>query len=288
MMSLINDLLNVLGFRLFDLGGQPFTIATLLTLVAVILMTFQVSRWLQQGLARAFRRRQVRDQGTVAVTQRLLHYTVLMVGLGVALETAGVQLSALFAAGAVFAVAIGFAMQTIAQNFVAGVILLIERSITPGDVITVEGTVMRVVELGIRTTTARTRDEDELLVPNSLLVGAAVKNHTLSDSLHRVRVRVGVSYKSDMPAVKAALLHVGETCPHQVEGHGPVVHLLDFADSAVLWELSVWIEDAWHGPRAASDVREVIWAAFAERGITIAYPQLDLHLDDVVTARLAA
>lgn len=285
---MLAELKRLLDFRLFDLGGQGFTIATALTLVLVLLFTLQTSRWLQHGVERAFRRRKVRDHGTIAVTQRLLHYAVLLIGLAIALETAGVQLSALFAAGAVFAVAIGFAMQTIAQNFVAGVILLIERSITPGDVLTVDGMVLRVAQLGIRTTTARTRDEEDILVPNSLLVGATVKNHTLSDSLHRLRVRVGVAYESDMTAVKAALLDAGAGSPHHMEGHEPVALLLDFGDSSVVWELSIWVDDPWTAPRAASDLREGIWHLFAERDITIAFPQLDVHFDREVVNRVAA
>ncbi len=123
----------------------------------------------------------------------------------VAMRTTGIRLDALFAAGAVFAVGFGFAMQNIAQNFVSGVILLFERTIKPGDVIEVGGQIVKVQQMSIRATIVRTLDEEDVIVPNSSLVQSNVKNFTLEDNIYRVRVTVGVSYSSDVPKVKAAL-----------------------------------------------------------------------------------
>src|SRR4030095_8726722 len=102
----------------------------------------------------------------------------IVVGLTLALHLAGIKLGAVFAAGAVFAVGLGFAMQNIAQNFVSGVILLVERSIEPGDVIEVNTQVVRVHQMGIRATLVRTLDDEDMIVPNSILVQTTVKNYT--------------------------------------------------------------------------------------------------------------
>ncbi len=191
----------LLNRQLFSLGGWTLSLHRALSFILILAVAFALSIFFQRMVDLAFRRREIQDEGTQAVVKRLLHYLILLIGLGVGLETVGVELTALFTAGAVFAVAIGFAMQTILQNFVAGVILLIERSIKPGDILDVEGMRVKVVTMGIRTTVARTLDEEDLILPNSLLSQSIVKNFTLRDTLYRVRVPVGVSYGSDMRQV---------------------------------------------------------------------------------------
>ncbi len=280
--ELLGHVKSALSYTLFQLGGRAFTAATLLTLLLVIAATLAISRSLQNAVARGFARKHFTDEGTLAATQRLLHYVVLLVGVGVALETAGVDLSALFAAGAVFAVAIGFAMQTIMQNFVSGVILLFERAIKPGDVLVVDGVLLKVSQLGIRSTVARTRDDEDLIIPNSVLVGGTVRNLTFRDPQYRLRVVVGVSYGSDMEVVKDALRAVGEAHPDRLD-IDPRLQLVGFGASSVDWELSIWTSDPWTWPQQASAIRQAIWDEFLRRRITIAFPQLDVHFEPAVS-----
>ncbi|MFW6198502.1 MAG: hypothetical protein ACOC5E_01630, partial [Acidobacteriota bacterium] len=124
----------ILDVVLFNIGETPVTVSTLLTAVIVLVASFWLSRLVRRAMLRRVKESSVPERGSVAVTARLVHYTIILVGIAIALSTLGIRLGALFAAGAVFAVAIGFAMQTISQNFVAGVILLFERSIKPGDI----------------------------------------------------------------------------------------------------------------------------------------------------------
>ena len=269
----------VLRIELFELAGTPVSLATLVTLGAVLLAFLWVSWLLRRGLAAFMRRREVSDAGTVAVISRLLHYALLVMGLSIGLHTIGVNLSALFAAGALFAVALGFAMQNVVENFVSGVIVLVERAIKPGDVLEVEGQMVRVQDLGIRATIVRTLDDEDLVIPNSVLVQGTVKNYTLRDLLYRVRVLVGVEYASDLDVVRETLEEVAERFKNRSEERKPVVLLSDFGSSSIDYEVSVWIEDAWNVRRIASQLRESIWRAFQKAGITIAFPQLDVHFD---------
>ena len=219
---------------------------------------------------------------------RLLHYVIIAAsGFSVALETAGIELRALFAAGAVFAVGIGFAMQNIVQNFVSGIILLVEHSIRPGDVLDIEGRQVRVIEMGVRSTRVRSRDDEILIVPNSTLVQSTVRSYTLMDTLCRVRVAVGVSYDSDMAAVRTTLEEAARSVSSRSQAKDPIVLLIDFSASSVDWEVSMWIEDPWKLRPSGSLLREAVWTAFAARGIRMAYPQLDLHLDAPVVTALA-
>jgi len=203
----------------------------------------------------------------------------VMLGVLVAMRTTGIRLDALFAAGAVFAVGFGFAMQNIAQNFVSGVILLFERTIKPGDVIEVGGQIVKVQQMSIRATIVRTLDEEDVIVPNSSLVQSNVKNFTLEDNIYRVRVTVGVSYNSDVPRVKAVLEACARSMDYREKGYEPRVLLLGFGASALEFEASVWMRDPWNHRIAGSKLREAIWLAFRQEQISIAFPQVDVHID---------
>jgi small-conductance mechanosensitive channel len=205
---------------------------------------------------------------------------VLLAGVAVALQTIGISLTTVFAAGAVVAVGIGFALQNILQNFVSGVILLAERSIKETDVLEVDGRTIQVEQVGVRATVARTRDDERIIIPNSLLVQSIVANYTLADSFYRVRTSVGVSYGSDMRRVREVLENAAARVADRAESKEPVILLREFADSSVSWEVSVWTSDPWRSPRLKSDLNESVWWALKDAGLTIAFPQLDVHFPE--------
>jgi small-conductance mechanosensitive channel len=284
-MNIDSDLFDL---ALFTIAGTTVTVATAVTALLVIAASFVISWVSQRALGKALRLRGVTREGNIRVAQRLLHYLILVVGLAVALDTLGIHLSALFAAGAIAAIALGIAMQNISQNFVAGVILLLERSIKPGDVLEVEGRFVRVERMGVRATIARTLDDEELIMPNSALVQTNVKNYTLKDSIYRLRASIGVVYSSDMALVRRTLEEVARGISWRRDTPEPMVLMSDFGNSAVIYEVSVWVDDPWQIRRLKSQLHEAIWSAFKERGIVIAFPQLDLHLDADVTDTIRA
>jgi small-conductance mechanosensitive channel len=279
LLSATDPLSPVLDHVLFELGGTPITLGRALAAVVVFALAWTLSVIIRRGLVRGMRNRGITNEGTLAASSRLTHYGVIVVGLGIAMKTLGVDISSLFAAGAVFALGLSFAMQNIAQNFVSGVILLLERSIKPGDVLEVEGRIVRVREMGIRATYARTLDDEVIIVPNSTIVQSTVKSYTLRDSSYRLRTRVGVSYDSDMVLVRSTLEAAAAAYKGRIQEKDPLVILLEFGDSSVVWEVSVWIDDPWRMRRLRSGLQEAIWSAFKSHRITIAYPQLDVHLD---------
>jgi len=286
--ELLQLLKEALSTELVSIAGTSITGATLLVFGAIIIVTFWLAGFLQRTVERVLLKRGSKDKGTAGVVSRLLRYAVLISGLSTGLHTVGINLSALFAAGALFAVAIGFAMQNIVANFVSGIILLGERVIKPGDVLEIEGQMVRVQDMGIRATIVRTQDDEDLVLPNSTLVQSTVKNFTMKDRLYRLRVTVGVEYSSDLKQVRNVL----ESCLQQVTWRAtkrePVILLADFGASSVDYEASVWVEDPWHHRRHRSDLREAIWWAFKDAAITIAFPQLDVHFDPPVVEGLQA
>lgn len=282
----LEHLRRILETKLFTLAKTPVTVGTMVVAGGILLGAYLVSRIAQRGIERAFRARGVTDEGTIGVTTRLVHYLLGIVAIGAALQTIGIKLATLFAAGAVLALAVGFALQTMLQNFVSGVILMVERTIKPGDILEVNGVLLRVVRLGIRSTVARSREDEDLLIPNSTLVQSTVKNLTFRDRSYRLRVVVGVTYGSDMTQVRSVLEKVAADYERRLQTPEPVVLLRSFGTSSVDWELSVWTNDAWNERLIRSELQQAIWDAFKSEGIVIAFPQLDLHLDAPVVRAL--
>ena len=269
----------VIKYPIFTLQGQSITLMDILTFSLFVGATLFTSRILRRGAQRALNRRGVEDPATQAIARRLIHFTVLAVGLGTAVTNLGFNLSAVFAAGAVLGVGIGFAFQNVAQNFISGLLLLFERSIKPGDILEVEGRVVRVEDLRIRATVARTRHDEQIIIPNSTLAQGTVTNFTMADSHYRITLTVGVSYDSDMRRVRTALERAAAGVPWRLRDKETLVLMTAFADSSVNFEVSVWIDDPWRSRRALSELHEEVWWALKEDGIVIAYPQVDVHFD---------
>lgn len=271
---------------LFAISGTEITLLSIALFTFIIIFSIVLSFVLQRGLKKSLKQKFVTREGTLAALLRLLHYSIIIIGLGIGMQTIGINISALFAAGAVFAIAIGFAMQNIVQNFVSGVILLLERSIKPGDILEVEGTVVKVIEMGIRTTIVRTWKDEELIMPNSIFSQSVVKNYTLRDNQFRIGVSVGVTYNSDMKKVIEVLEKTANNVSWKLPESEPKILLLEFGNSSVNFGIYVTIDDPWKQRVYMSDLRKKIWFAFKEAKITIAFPQLDVHLDPPVTEAL--
>jgi small-conductance mechanosensitive channel len=274
----------VLDIRLFVIGETPVTVSSVVTFFAIIIIAVWLSRVVQRLVGRGMERGGLSVRSTVALVQRAIHYLLLLVGVAVALQVIGISLTTVFAAGAVVAVGVGFALQNILQNFVSGIILLAERSIKETDVLEVENRTIQVERVGVRATVARTRDNERIIIPNSILVQSIVANYTLEDSFYRVRTSVGVSYGSDMHKVRDVLEKTAARVDDRVAAREPVILLTEFGDSSVVWELSIWTSDPWRAPRLRSALNEAVWWALKDAGVTIAYPQLDVHFPGGVPA----
>ena len=273
---------------LFSISGTEVTFFSITIFIVIIIVALGISFILQRGLKKALTHKFVKNEGTLAALLRLLHYFIIIIGFGIGLQMVGINISALFAAGAVFAIAIGFAMQNVVQNFVSGVILLLERSIKPGDILEVEGTVVKVIDMGIRTTVVRTWRDEELIMPNSIFSQSTVKNYTLRDNQFRLGVEVGVSYGSDMKKVIEVLEQTAKDIHWRLPTPEPRVLLQEFGNSSVNFGVYVNIDEPWLQRVYMSDLRKAIWFAFKEANITIAFPQVDVHLDPPVTEAITS
>ncbi|GAB5387572.1 MAG: hypothetical protein Alpg2KO_05400 [Alphaproteobacteria bacterium] len=213
---------------------------------------------------------------------KLTRIILMIVAIVMGLSAVGIDLTAFAVFSGAVGVGIGFGLQKVVSNLVSGVILLLDRSIKPGDVISVDATYGAVTKMGARYTSVITRDRKEYLIPNEDLITQQVCNWSYSDKFVRQRIDIGVAYGADVPkAIKLCIEAANET-PRIVADPAPACLLMDFADSAVILQLRVWITDPSNGlSNVKSAVRLKIWEKFHEHDIEIPFPQQDLHLRSV-------
>jgi len=250
-----------------------------------------LSLWLANVLS-GFLDRRLEQSKTVSPAMRVLSVKLLSIGLIIAaflitFSAVGIDLTAFAVFGGALGVGLGFGLQKIFSNLVSGVILLMDRSIKPGDVISVGNTIGWINHLSSRYVSVITRDGVEHLIPNETLVIERVENWSYSDSLVRLRVPIGISYKSDVELAMDLCVQAANDTTRIVKQPEPRCLLLGFGDSSVNLELRVWIEDPANGrSNVTSEILLNVWRSFKQHGIEIPFPQRDLHLNSVDQAVL--
>jgi small-conductance mechanosensitive channel len=213
---------------------------------------------------------------------KLMKATLVTMAVLAAISTTGIDLTALAVFGGAIGVGIGFGLQRVVANLFAGLILLLDRSVKPGDVVAVAGTYGWVNTLGGRYVSVVTRDGIEHLIPNEEFITTRVENWTHTDSRVRLKIPLGVHYDSDVERALVLCVRCAADTPRVLAEPAPVCQLRDFGDSRVDLELRIWIGDPMNGVNnVRSDVLRRIWKAFHEESIDIPYPQRDVHLRTV-------
>lgn len=212
----------------------------------------------------------------------LIRYATIAVGIAVGLSAVGIGFGALAVFFGVIGIGIGFGLQTIANNFISGFIILLERPIRKGDFVQVDDMVGEVIAVKARATTIETRDGVTVIVPNSEFIGGRVVNWTLGRG-DRVRgkVAVGVAYGTDIEQASGLLMQVAEAHPSVLTRPRPDVRLVNFGDSSLDLVLYFWSRDIRGLPKLESDLNKSIDAAFREHDIEIPYPREDISIRDL-------
>jgi small-conductance mechanosensitive channel len=206
---------------------------------------------------------------------------IVLIGLAIiiAITSVGIDLTALAVFGGALGVGIGFGLQRVVSNLISGVILLVDKSIKPGDVIAIAGTYGWVTALGGRYVSVVTRDGVEHLIPNEMLISERVENWTHTHSRTRLKIDVGVHYKTDIHQAIEICLAAAKETERVLSDPEPKCLLIEFGDNSVNLQVRFWIKDAHNGVQnVKSAVLLLIWDMFKEAGIEIPYPQRDLHL----------
>lgn len=213
---------------------------------------------------------------------KLLKIALIIIAGVVAIDAVGIDLTAFAVFGGALGVGIGFGLQKIVANFISGIILLLDKSIKPGDTIGVSGTYGWIQSLGARYVSVITRDGIEHLIPNEELITTRVENWSFSNLRIRQKIPVGIAYSSDVRAAISLCIEAAAANPRVLDTPNPICLLRGFGDSAVDLEVRFWVVDPQNGlSNVKSEILLGIWDRFQENGIEIPFPQRDLHLRSV-------
>ncbi len=258
--------------------GSSLTPIDLLITVGIVLLFYILARvgarQFQDGLE---------DRLKLTATNRRLIRTfvflsILFAGIYTSLSSLGIDLSIFLVPLGALSIGLGLGLQSLASNYIAGLVLMTEGTIRDGDVIEVDGIRGTVQEMSLRTTVVKTFSNTEVIVPNSLMVSQRLDNWTKSDQILRIESQIGVAYGTDIGAVHE-ILH------SHISAHAAVLadpeprsFLVEFADSALLFRIQYWIDDPTQRLSSLSEILESIYHGLQERGISIPFPQRDVWL----------
>lgn len=273
----------VWNFQLMAIDGRPLTVGKVAVAVAVLLVGIPVAKVVIRRISHRLFTRIGLEPGAAAAFQALFFYAVVASLAVFALWVSEIPLTVFTLAGGAIAIGVGFGSQKIVNNFISGLILLVERPIKVGDLIEVGDTFGQVEDIGARSTKIKSFDNFHIIVPNGAFLEQNVINWTHSDNLVRIGLRVGVAYGSPTRRVEELVQQAIREFDQIVIPPEPVVLFDDFGDSALIFEALFWIlmKRPMDRRRALSNVRFRIDELFRRNGIVIAFPQRDVHLDNL-------
>ena len=282
-MDWLTDLLRPLDtlsqIPLYSVGKTTITLGTMLYLTVLVVALFYATAKLKTWIVEGLLSRSHVDLGVRHAIGAIVRYIVVAIGLVIILQTAGINLSTLTVLFGALGIGVGFGLQSITNNFVSGIILLLERPIKVGDRIEVGDVHGDVVNISPRATTIVTNDNIAIIVPNADFISSKVVNWRYTNRDIRFNFPLGASYGSDPEQVRRILLEVAQAHRGVLKEPGPSVLLDGFGDSSLNFVLRVWTREFSTIPGVLrSELYFSICRAFKEEGIEIPFPQRDLHI----------
>ncbi len=279
----IKEALELLGgvfnVTLFNLGKTEITLISLIYIGFSIFLIIYLSNRLSKFIGRTILKRYTTTEATAQTVSTIIRYLILIIGLMIIVQTAGIDLSALGILAGALGVGIGFGLQNITNNFISGIIILFEQPIKLGDRIEVGDIKGDVIKISARATTVVTNDNISVIVPNSEFISSTVINWSHNDTSVSFRFPVGVAYKEDPKVIKKILLEVAAENAGVLTNPAPDVLFDEFGDSSLNFFLRVWTSDYTSRPNILkSQLYYSIFEKFKENNIEIPFPQQDLHL----------
>jgi potassium efflux system protein len=274
---------SVWEYKLIVFGGEAIRVGALVLAIALIAAGYLLSQWVSRALRRVLTSRLSVEAGAAAAIEALAFYALFAAAVVTGLRLVHFPLTAFTIAGGALAIGVGFGSQNVMNNFISGLILMLERPVRTGDLVEVEGTYGHVVQIGPRSTRIRATDNTDIIVPNSFFLESNVVNFTLSDDVLRSQVNVGVVYGSPTREVARILRQVLDEHPAVLKSPEPRIVFADFGDNALLFEAYFWQRARAILDRRTveSEVRYRIDDRFRDARIVIAFPQRDVHLDSM-------
>ncbi len=263
----------------FSAGRHPVSLLLVLQAGVSIALTLLVSLWVSALIESRLMAAESVDMSLRVVLGRVAKALLIVLALLVSLSSVGIDLTVLSVFGGALGVGLGLGLQRIASNYFAGFIILLDRSIRIGDVVTVDKYNGAVTQINTRYTVLKASDGTEAIVPNEMLVNSPVSNLSLTTRENRLAISVTVGYDSDLELVSRALLEAAAAHARVLKTPAPAVLLKGFASDGLEMELGFWIHDPEQGSsNVRSDLNFAVWRAFRAGGISIPFPQRDVHI----------
>ena len=270
------DLLNLLAF---NVGDRRISILDILNGGLILLILLWISSLLGSSGEKKIKKLPHLPPSLQVLLAKILRVILVFVSFAIALSTIGLDLSSFAILGGAIGVGIGFGLQKVVSNLVSGLILLLDRSIKPGDVIEIEGTYGWINSLRARYASVITRDGKEHLIPNEDLITNRVINWSFSDRNVRVRVPIGISYNADPRKAIELCIEAAQSTNRALRNPEPKCLIIGFGDNSIDLELRFWIDDPSNGVgNIKSEVFLAIWDRFQKAGIEIPFPQRDINI----------
>ncbi len=263
------------------IGSATVSVVGILTFLLVLAATFFLAALVRFVLEGEVLPRLRLRRGLPFTISTTVRYAIVVSGVLLAFSAAGISLSRVTLLAGALGVGLGFGLQNLVSNFVSGLILLFERPVQVGDVVDLGSLLGEVRRIGMRSSTIRTAEGAEVVVPNADLISKSVVNWTLSDRRRRIEIKVGVAYGSDPEKVIDLLLQAGTGHPEALTEPAPSAYFIGFGDSSLDFILHVWVARFEHGLALQSAVRRAVHRVLGEAGIEIPFPQRDLNLKSV-------
>ena len=266
----------------FDYGQTRISLYRALLAIVVLVCVIAFGRLASKVVRRLVARLTHLDPAQRVLGERLVSITVWVLTVLIGIDALGINLTALTVFSGALGLAVGFGLQKTFGNMIAGIILLMDRSIKPGDVIAVNDgnaqAVGQVKRIGIRAISVTTRDQIEYLIPNEILMTSQVENWSYSSRDVRVKVAVNVAYGTDIVQAESLMLAAARAVPRVHNQPAPTVWLTAFGDNAIEFEIQVWIDDPEEGVgNVRSDVLKQVWQMFKDNGVEIPFPQREIR-----------
>ena len=251
------------------------TVGLLLMIILAFLVASIVLKWMRK----LFTRKMSNDDKLKFISVfKFIKYMVYVVVVLITLGAAGIDITLVITASAALFVGLGLALQELFQDIIGGIFIIIDKSLSVGDIVEVDGKVGRIIDIKLRTTRAITRDDKVIIIPNHKFISDIIYNYTQNHKTTRENISVGVAYGSDVLLVTKILENVANVEKGILKNPKAFVLFEDFGDSSLIFSLYFFLNDSFAAPRIKSELRYKIDAKFRDNKISIPFPQRDVHI----------
>ncbi len=263
----------------FHISKAPINLLQVLQAILTVVVTLLIALWMSRLIENKLMRAQHINVNMRLVFTKLTRISLMFIAILMALSAVGLNLTLLSVFGGALGVGLGFGLQKIASNYVSGFIILLDKSMQIGDVITAENHYGVVTDLRSRYLVLRKLDGTEVIIPNEILITNSIINHSFTDRKARVMLPIQISYDSDLALAMRLMEEIAKHHPRVMSDPMPSVHILGFGDNGIDLNLNIWVPDPEEGSaELKSQVYMSIWQDFKQNNISIPYPQRDIRI----------